>query len=160
MDQMDAFSTFILVIHVIAAILGFGVIAAFPLLGLAARQSRAHAAILGPMIVLIKRRIIYPAAGIQLITGLILIWTLHISLTQNAWLGASIVLFLIVLGVATGAVAPLERRLTAIVQSGTGSELSADATALMDKVRNYNVFVLAGLLVIIVLMVWQPGANL
>ena len=156
---MDAFSTLILVIHVVTAIMGLGVVTAFPFLGMKSLEEPAHAAILNRMITLMSQRVFIPAAGLQLITGVILIFSLNLSLTANPWLGASIIIYLAVMAVATGVMQPKGRKLIAILEAGDGRSIPAEAVVVMNKLRNFGQVVVLGIVVIAILMVWQPGTT-
>ncbi len=149
--------TLLIVVHVVCAIFGFGVVTAFPFIGMMSRREPASAVVLAKVTLLISRRVIYPAAVIQLLTGIALILNEGTDLKTNAWLGASIALFLIVLGFLMAVMAPLTRRLIAALETTPGT-VTPDAGALMLNARTLGMLTDLGLLAIIVLMVWKPGA--
>ena len=151
--------TFLLTIHVLTAILGLGVVTAFPFLGLTAEKEPRYAAVLNRMTYLISNRVIYPAMGIQLITGVLLIIAIPLNLTKNAWLGASIILFLAVAGLATGVMSPAERKLIPILEAGDGTSIPDEARPLMSKLRAFGTVMNVLLVAIIILMVVRPGHS-
>ncbi|MFL5779368.1 MAG: DUF2269 family protein [Chloroflexota bacterium] len=96
MDLAQLFP-FVLFLHVLGAILAFGPTFAYWIMGSMAGREPQHANFSARETELIGKRLVYPLAIFQGITGLLLIWSGKIDLTSQRWLQLGIILYLIAL---------------------------------------------------------------
>ena len=110
---MDLGVAVLLLIHVAGAIIGFGAIYTFPILGpMAAKPGPAGVAIL-EAIAALERRLLKPFLFIQPISGLFLIFALKLNADffSHTWLWVSIVLYAIAFSVGLFVQIPLIEKL-------------------------------------------------
>jgi uncharacterized membrane protein len=96
MDLAQLFP-FLLFIHVFGAILAFGPTFAFAIMGSMAGKEPQHANFSTRQAELISKRMVYPLAILQGITGVLLIVTGKLDVTSRIWLEIAIVLYVITL---------------------------------------------------------------
>ncbi len=152
---------FLLSVHVLCAIVGVGPTFAFAFLGIMSEKNPAAARALQQTVLLISTRLVIPLVLILGITGVLLIRNQHLDLSDNPWLGASIVLYLLVLGVSLFYQVPNERKVIALLPDGGGPP--SDVPTLKKLVMGQRVVGIAmglSVLVIAVLMVWKPGTRI
>lgn len=88
---------YILLLHILGAIVAFGPTFAFPLIGAMGGREPMHANFATRLSLGIEERMVLPLAVVQGITGLLLVWSASIDLTAAHWLDVAIVLYLIAL---------------------------------------------------------------
>jgi hypothetical protein len=87
----------LLLVHVMSAIAGFGPTYALSVVGAMGGREPQHANFATRISYAVMTRFVYPAAAIQLVTGILLILVAGFDLTQRAtwWLDIAIVLFVV-----------------------------------------------------------------
>ena len=88
---------FLLFLHVMGAILGFGPTFAYSIMGAMAGREPQHANFSARQIAAIGNKLVYPLAIIQGITGVLLILAARIDVKAALWLTMGIVLYVIAL---------------------------------------------------------------
>ena len=110
---MDLWVAILLLIHVGGAIIGFGAIYTFPILGpLGAKPGPAGVAILEAMAAL-ERRLLRPFLFIQPISGVFLIFALHLNenFFSHYWLWVAILIYAVTFTVGLTVQIPLIEKL-------------------------------------------------
>jgi len=149
-----------LALHIGAAVIGFGPAFAFPFIGFSAERDPQHAPFAVALMHLISTRLIVPVAGTMLISGIGLILTGHINPFQTPWLLAGLILYLAIMGLATGHQNPTAARiLTLMREPAAGSPPPAEVGRLLERMKRVGMGMLATLVVIVVLMVVKPGGT-
>lgn len=148
--------TFLLTVHVLTAIIGVGPTFTFGFLGYLAEKQPAAAKTLQEAILLISTRLVIPVVVLIGISGILLIGKTHLDVSKNPWLGAGIILYVLVLAAAIFYQVPQEKKIIGLLatnpndpkvkQLGAGQRIVGIAMAL-------------AVVVIAVLMVWKPGAG-
>jgi len=149
--------TFMLVVHVLAAIALLGPTFLLPALPKLVGSPSPHPVL--QVVGHIEQRVT-AFAVVQLVTGLGLIFTDELEYVRSDflgqwWLWSSMALFVIAAGIGTGFNAPRVRKAVAASAAGNSAE-AEELLAPIDKVTGPILGVMAT--VIIVLMVWQPSA--
>ena len=150
--------TFLLVLHVLGAIVALGFSLSY---GLWVRRGEADG-VQGRAFALrtvswIDRRITTPAFIAQVVTGLLLVATLDWDLLRRAWLELSLGIYVTLVVIAITVYAPSFRRQREVAEriaAGAGEE--TEYTTVASKATVWGVIVTALTLVIVVLMVWKP----
>jgi uncharacterized membrane protein len=151
---------FLLSVHILCAIVGLGPTFAFAFLGIISQKNPGSARAIQQAVLLISTRLVIPLALILGLSGVFLITNQHIKLDKNPWLGAGIILYLLVLGAALFYQVPNERKIIALLPEAGGPP--SDPPTLKKLVNGQRVVGTAmgvAVLVIVVLMVWKPGAG-
>ncbi len=150
----------LLSIHVVAAIVGFGPAFGFAFLGVMAEKEPAYAHVLNRTVYLISTRLVIPVALVQGLSGVFLITNQHLDLQKNPWLGASIVAYVLLLGVSIFFQVPTERKLIALIDPARGSPPPTDQVKrLVNRVKFAGMGLGLIVVVIAVLMIWKPGTT-
>lgn len=147
--------TVLLVLHVLSAVMLIGPAGAFEVLGKRAGELGANGGVhfLKAMLE-IERRFVLPGAILSLITG---VWMmvdagLDRKLFDNTWLWTSIVAYVAIMGLSTGADIPAIKRIVAAMDAGSPPpEKDLKLTKTLGPIF--------GLLTafIVIMMVWKPG---
>jgi uncharacterized membrane protein len=149
---------FWLFLHLLAAVIAFGPIFVFPIIGTLAAQMPQHMRFAVELNHRIEVRLVIPLALSMLVSGVGLIWTASINVFQTVYLLVSIGLYLVALGISIGILLPTTRRLLEVVEKDT--DPGAASPVVMRLVRHNQMYggVTTGLfLAIIFLMIIQPG---
>lgn len=157
------FYAIILFLHIVAAVVGFGAMFAFPVIGAAIRRSDLSALpTWHEAQIQIGRRIITPGATLVLATGIYL--AIDRWRDSGPWFSIAGVIVIVVLGLVHGYLIPRARRLrdqarADLADGGAERGRVSDAYAALANPAD-KVGMLVGLLVLIalLLMVWKPGA--
>ena len=140
-------------LHVLAALVGFGVTYSYPVLQLLGeRGDRRHLPFALDAITILSSRVAVPATAIVGVTGVYQLAAGPYGL-DDAWATAGLVLYVAVMAVATGYLAPRYGRAAEAARRG-------DADAYAAAVRGVNVagpLVVVAVLAIVVLMVLKPS---
>jgi uncharacterized membrane protein len=140
-------------VHVLAAIVGFGVTYSYPVLQLLGeRGDRRNLPFALDAITTISRRVAVPATVVVGITGVYQLAAGPYGL-DDAWASIGLVLYLAVMAVATGYLAPRYGRAADAARRGDAEEYAS----LIRGVNGVGAFVVAAVLAIVVLMVLKPG---
>jgi uncharacterized membrane protein len=139
--------------HVVAALVGFGVTYSYPVLQLVGeRGDRRHLPFALDAITTISRQVAVPATTIVGITGVYQLADGPYGL-GDAWAAAGLVLYLAVMAVATGYLAPRYGRAADAARRNDQAEYAA----LIRGVNVVGAFVVVAVLAVVVLMVLKPG---
>jgi hypothetical protein len=150
---------FWLFLHVLAAVIAFGPIFVFPIVGTLVAQRPQHLGFAVELNHRIEQRLVIPLALSMFVSGVGLIWTGSINVFQTGFLLVAIGLYLVALALSLGILVPATHRLVQIVekaQPGPG----APPPEVMTLVRRNQMF--GGIttllfVAIIFLMIIQPG---
>jgi len=153
----------LLLLHILGAIIAFGPGFAFAFFGAAAGREPQHANFTLRTTDVIARRLIVPLAILQGVTGLGLILAQSRDLTKELWLLVGIVLYAAALYIAIGLNLPNLRRLIELSTPPAGAPPGPPAggpppelIARAERSRQYGM-AMSGLVVVIVfLMVVKP----
>jgi len=149
----------VLTIHILAVVVAFGVVFAYPVLDAQIRRAGpGDLAALHRLHLALGRRVISPAMIVVLLAGLYLAldrWSL-----EDPWIGATLAI-LIALFALTGAIlTPLDRRLAELAErdAKAGGEPSADYRGQERRAALFGSLALLLVVIAIFLMVAKPGA--
>jgi uncharacterized membrane protein len=151
----------LLLIHVISAIAGFGPTFAFSVIGAMGGAEPQHANFATRVSERLTTRFVYPAAVVQLVTGFAMILIVPFDLTTRAffWLDIAIVLFVINLSYSYLVAHPRVERIIEMTSAPPPPGASGPPPALLElvgSVQRGGIFMTVMLLAIIFLMVVKP----
>ena len=160
-----SFYNVVLFVHIAAVVLAFGVTFSFPIVMAAARRSHPrHMGFYHRMQALVGSRLIGPLGGIVLLAGLYLAFDGPYDF-GDPWIGSTLLLLIIILGVGGGFLGPREERLAAMAERDVAAAAPEGAVSFGDdyermfgQVRNVTLTLNALILIAIFLMVTKPGA--
>jgi len=159
---------FLLSVHILSAIIGLGPTFSFAFLGIMSEKQPAAAQALQETILLISTRLVIPLVVILGLSGVLLIGNTHVNLSENPWLGAGIILYVLVLAASIFYQVPTQKKILALLGPGGGPGSGPGGGGGMGnpqvrKVANGQriVGIAMGLAVVVtaVLMIWKPGAG-
>jgi len=156
---MDLWVAILLLIHVAGAIIGFGSVYTFAILGpMAAKPGPAGLAILEAMAAL-ERGLLRPFLFIQPISGLFLIFALKLNADffSHTWLWVAIVLYAITFTVGLFVQIPLIEKLPKLAAELKGPP-GPEFLELVKRSQRVGPALTVLLSLIIILMVTKPGA--
>ncbi len=148
------FYDIVLTIHILAVVVAFGVVFAYPVLDAQLRRgSSGDLAALHRLHVVLARRVITPAMTVVLIAGLYLAldrWSLG-----DPWISATFAILFVLFGLTGGVLVPADLRLAELAErDGAGS---ADYERERRKADMFGGLALLLVVVAIFLMVAKPG---
>jgi hypothetical protein len=159
------FYSFVLFVHIAAVVLAFGVTFSFPIVMAAARKGyERHMGFFHRMQAVIGSRLIGPLGGLVLLAGLYLAikGPYHFG---DPWIGITLVLLIIILGVGGGYLGVREERLADMADRDIAASppdgavrFGRDYERLFAQVRGATLGLNALILIAIFLMVTKPGA--
>ena len=159
---MAAWVPWLVLLHVLGAIVAFGPVFAFPLIGGMGAKEPMHANFGTRVSAAISDRITIPLAVVQGVTGVLLIIAAGWDLTAptGRWLTASIILYVITFGYAT---AVQRKKVHAIIEL-TSKPRPADAppgpppgaAELIRSIQRGGMLLTVLIVTIVVLMVLKP----
>ncbi|WP_423802393.1 DUF2269 family protein [Neobacillus sp. SAB-20_R2A] len=147
----------IVLLHVVSAVVGLGPAYAFPLI---LRKEKSLEEV-KRMADLVTRLEILPKifGGLTLLTGILLVWLGNYGTFFTLWIVAALILFILAEVVIIGFLTPVAKKLamtlTELTKQGE-SEINPISLDLLSKVRNYHIISCVIVLVIIALMVLKP----
>ena len=156
---------FLLSVHILAAIIGLGPTFSFAFLGIMSEKQPAAARALQETILVVSTRLVIPLVVILGLSGILLIGNTHDNLSKNPWLGAGIILYVLVLGAAIFYQVPVQKKILARLGpgGGPGAVPAGMADPQVRKLANGQriVGIAMGLVIVVtaVLMIWKPGAG-
>src|SRR5207237_6263687 len=106
---------FLLSVHILAAIVGLGPTFSFAFLGILSERQPAAARALQEAILVISTRLVIPLVVILGLSGILLIGNAHVDLSKNPWLGAGIILYVLVLAASIFYQVPTQKKILALV---------------------------------------------
>ncbi|WP_258535570.1 DUF2269 family protein [Bacillus sp. 03113] len=147
----------IVFIHVISAVIGFGPAYAFPFI-LKKEKSIVE---VQRTTELVSRLEVFPKifGTLTLLSGLLLLWLGEYGSIISIWIGGTLVLYLIAEVVIVGFLAPAAKRLSShlaqLIDSGE-ILVNEESLVLLQKVRNLHIVACAIVLIIFIFMVIKP----
>ena len=152
--QAVTFYDVVLTVHILAVVVAFGVVFAYPVLDAWYRTAMpANVAQLHELHVVIARRVVTPAMVVVLLAGLYLAidrWSLG-----DPWISATFAILFVLFGLTGAVLIPADQRLAELARrDGAGAEYA-------ERRRKADAFGGLALLLVIVaifLMVGKPGA--
>jgi len=149
---------FLLSVHILAAIIGLGPTFSFAFLGIMSERQPAVARALQEAILVISTRLVIPLVVILGLSGILLISNTHVDLSKNPWLGAGIILYVLVLAASIFYQVPTQKKILALV-GPTGGMDQPQVRKLANGQRIVGIAMGLAIVVTAVLMVWKPGAG-
>jgi uncharacterized membrane protein len=149
---------FLLSVHILAAIIGLGPTFSFAFLGIMSERQPAAARALQEAILVISTRLVIPLVVILGLSGILLIGNTHVDLSKNPWLGAGIILYVLVLAASIFYQVPTQKKILALV-GPTGGMDQPPVRKLANGQRSVGIAMGLAVVVTAVLMVWKPGAG-
>jgi hypothetical protein len=149
---------FLLSVHILAAIIGLGPTFSFAFLGIMSEKQPAAARALQEAILVISTRLVIPLVVILGLSGILLIGNTHVDLSKNPWLGAGIILYVLVLAASIFYQVPTQKKILALV-GPTGGMDQPQVRKLANGQRIVGIATGLAVVVTAVLMVWKPGAG-
>ena len=146
---------FWLFLHILAAIIAFGPIFVFPLVGVLAAKQPQHIAFAVAINHAIEQRLVLPIGATMLISGSGLIWTANINFFATPYLIVAVVLYLSALGIGSGVLLPNTSKMVNIVEGGGGP--TPELMRLIKANQVFGTALTVSFLVIVFLMVIKPG---
>jgi Predicted integral membrane protein (DUF2269) len=151
----------LLLVHVLSAIAGFGPTYAFSLIGRMGGAEPQHANFATRVSNAIQFRYIYPAAAIQLVTGILIILIAPFDLTSRSfwWLDIAIVIFVITISFSYLVQHPKVEQLIEMTSAPPPPGASGPPpalAALVGQIQRGGIFMTVMLTIIIFLMVVKP----
>ena len=144
----------VLTVHIIAIVVAFGVMFAYPVMDAQARRaSPADVAALHRLQVALGRRVIMPAMTVVLLAGLYL--TLDHWSFDEPWISATLAILFILFALGGAVFAPTDVRLAELAERG-----ETDSAEYASEARKAQLFGMLSLLLVTVaifLMVAKPG---
>src|SRR5256714_8209572 len=152
----------LLFLHVLAAIVAFGPVFAFPLIGAMGGREPQHTNFSTRVALTLTERVAIPVGLTMPVTGaaIIVVAGINLAAPNYRWLGAAIVIYIVVVGFAIFVQRPAVRRLvelTAAPPPPTAAGPPPQLLALVRRVRAGGMAVSFGIVVILFLMVGKPG---
>jgi len=153
---------FWLFLHILAAVIAFGPIFVFPIIGTLVARMPQHLGFAVELNHRIEVRLVLPLALSMFVSGVGLIWTANINVFGTPFLLVGIILYLMATAIAVGVLVPNTGRLVRLVEhaSASGAAPGAPPSAVMTLIRRNQMFggvTTVMFLVIIFLMIIQPG---
>jgi Predicted integral membrane protein (DUF2269) len=152
---------FWLFLHILAAVLAFGPIFVFPIVGSLAATMPQHLHFAVELNHRIEQRLVLPLAVTMAISGAGLIWTANINIFQTPFLLIGVVLYLVALGVAFRILLPTTMALVGLTEAPPpGAPVGPPPQEVTTRIRRLQIFggvEMILFLVIIFLMIIQPG---
>jgi hypothetical protein len=159
---MEAMFPWILLLHIAGAVVAFGPVFTFRLIGAMAAAEPMHANFALRVTRAISGRIVIPLAIFQGVTGLALIGIEQINPFERLWLLVAIVLYAVALTISLGFQTPLLKRMIEMTSTppppGATGGPPPEFLATAAKVRASGLILLALIVSIIFLMVVKPGS--
>jgi uncharacterized membrane protein len=145
--------TAVLYIHILAAIVAVGFNVSYAVWIIRARRDPAHTAFALKGVKFMDDRIANPAYGVLLITGLLMVWLGHYSIT-TLWIDIALILFVVLILVAALVYTPALREQVKLAE--TGDTTSAAFTRLGTRGQIAGQALAVIVLAILALMVFKP----
>jgi len=158
--------TFWLIVHVLGVLLAFGPTFAFPFFGRLLEKHPENARFFVEGTEIIEKRLILPLGVVVALAGVGLIYTLHIPLWSTPWLIVALVLYASAYGYAVFVQLPTGSKLVRLLEGmppgppppGTTGP-PPEVQRLADKLKFGGMYLSGSVIVIAILMMWQPGKH-
>ena len=160
-----SFYNLVLFVHIAAVVLAFGVTFSFPIvMSFARRSHERHMGFYHRMQALLGSRLIGPLGGLVLLAGLYLAFDGPYDF-GDPWIGSTLLLLIVVLGVGGGFLGPREERLAEMAERDVAASpadgpvrFGEDYQQLFGKLRAGILAINVLVLIALFLMVTKPGA--
>jgi uncharacterized membrane protein len=158
MPTAVALYDFVVAIHILAVVVAFGVVFAYPVIDAQIRRARpADLASLHRLHLALASSVITPAMVVVLLAGMYLAldrWSLG-----DPWISATFVILLVLFGLVGGVLTPTDKRLVELAErDASAGAPGADYLAASRKADVFGSVALLLVVVAIVLMTVKPGA--
>ena len=152
----------LLLLHVLGAVVAFGPTFSFSLIGAMAGREPQHANFATRITHAITDRLVIPVAVTMAITGvgMILVAGINLAAAQYRWLGVGIVLYVVVLSYGVLVQRRTVERLIELTSAPPPAGASGpppEVPAVVRRVQLGGMFMGAGIVLILFLMVVKPG---
>ncbi|MGH2840436.1 MAG: DUF2269 family protein [Solirubrobacteraceae bacterium] len=159
MTTAVVFYDVVLTIHILAVVVAFGVVFAYPIIDAEIRRaSPGGLAALHRLHLSLARRVITPAMVVVLLAGLYL--ALDRFSLGDPWISATFAILIVLFGLVGAVLIPTDVRLAELAarDAGAGTRPSADYERESRKAALFGSLALLLVIVAIFLMVAKPGA--
>jgi Predicted integral membrane protein (DUF2269) len=152
----------LLFLHVLGAVIAFGPTFSFALIGSMAGREPQHANFATRLNHLLTDRLVIPVALTMPVTGvgIILVNGINLALPQYRWLGAAIVVYVVILAYAILVQRRTVERLVELTSAPPPPGASGpppEVPATVRRIQLGGMFLGAGIVLILFLMVVKPG---
>jgi Predicted integral membrane protein (DUF2269) len=152
----------LLLLHVVGAVVAFGPTFSFSLIGAMAGREPQHANFATRITHAVTDRLVIPVAVTMAITGvaMILVAGINLAAAQYRWLGVAIVLYVVVLSYGVLVQRRTVERLIELTSAPPPAGASGpppEVPAVVRRVQLGGMFMGAGIVLILFLMVVKPG---
>jgi uncharacterized membrane protein SirB2 len=152
----------LLLLHVLGAVVAFGPTFSFSLIGAMGGREPQHANFATRVTSAVSDRLVIPVALTMPITGVAMILVAGINLTapQYRWLGVAIIVYVVILAYALLVQRPTVARLVALTSAPPPAGASGpppEVPAVVRRIQLGGMFTGAGIVLILFLMVVKPG---
>jgi hypothetical protein len=148
---------FWLTLHIIAAVIAFGPTFVFPVIGVMVGRYPQHGHFAAMLNHRIERFLVIPFAGSMLVSGVGLLIAADISLFKTTYLLIAVILYLIAIGTAIVVLVPETHRMIQLTETPPTGEAALELQRLVNRARGIGGALTVIFLVIITLMIVQPG---
>ena len=153
---------FWLFLHILAAVIAFGPLFVFPIIGTLAARSPQNMRFAVELDHRISTRLVIPVSLTMLISGSGLIWTTNINFFRTIYLIAAVALYFVALIISLMVLVPTTKQLLRIAEHMPAAPLAGDSLppqvqALVRRTQMFGGLDMVLFLVIIFLMIVQPG---
>ena len=145
--------TAVLFLHIFAAIIAVGFNISYPVWIIRARRDPTHTAFALKGIKFIDDRIANPAYGVLLVTGLLMVYIGHYSLT-TLWIDVALILFVALILVAALVYTPALREQVKLAEAGDTSSVAFTRLGARGQIAGMALGLIV--LVILAMMVFKP----
>ena len=148
--------------HILAAVIAFGPLFVFPIIGTLAAQAPQHMRFALELNHRISTRLVVPLGLTMLISGSGLIWTSNINFFGTPYLIVAVALYLVALIISIMVLVPITKQSLRIAEGmpaapGAGDSLPPQILALIRRAQIFGGLEMVLFLAIISLMIIQPG---
>jgi uncharacterized membrane protein len=156
---MTAFTFYdvVLSVHILAVVVAFGVVFAYPVVDAVLKTSGIQLAALHRLHVALATRLVQPAMTVVLLAGLYL--AVDRDVLGKPWVGGPLAILVVLFGLTGAVLVPTDKRLAELAErdAKAGGEPSADYLAESRKADVVGSIALLLVVVAIFLMVAKPG---
>jgi uncharacterized membrane protein len=145
--------------HILAAVIAFGPLFVFPIIGTLAAQAPQHMRFALELNHRISTRLVVPLGLTMLISGSGLIWTSDINFFRTTYLIVAVALYLVALAISIMVLVPITKQSLRIAEGmpAAGDSLPPQIQALIRRAQIFGGLEMVLFLAIISLMIIQPG---
>ena len=147
---------FWIVLHILAAIIAFGPIFVFPIVGTLAAKNPKHISFAVEVNHAIESRLVLPIGATMLISGSGLIWSANINFFTTPYLIVAVALYLVALGIGFRVLLPNTQKMVKLVE-GEGPPDMGQLLPLILSNQRFGGALTSQFVVIVLFMIIQPG---